>query len=120
MKTRNGLHICVNTYKDPLPLRPPTSVRAEPNFLAVPVICTVVPISVFNDLCSQFFFTNPINVFIDAAPNFLMKPVSKENRTFTLKMYIFEYKSGEFGVLKELIKYILEIVRKLTYGMPFG
>ena len=46
---------------------------------------------------------------IAEAPNVLTKPVSNVNRTDKLKMCIFRYISDEFGVLKKLIKYVLEI-----------
>ena len=55
---------------------------------------------------------------IAEAPNVLTKPVSNVNRTDKLKKYIFEYISDDFGVSKILIRYILEIVGKLYYGMP--
>ena len=126
------MHICLNTYQSPLliltPMRflhqPPAevlplSVKALEYFLVVPVIFIVVPISFFNpDFESKFFFVNSISVFIPAAPNSLMKSVSNVQRTFKLKMYIFKYISNEFGGLKKLIKYILEIVGKLNYAMP--
>ena len=78
---------------------------------------TVVPISFFNDLLVKAFFVNAISLSIPLAPNVLMKAVSNVNRTDKLKMYIFKYISDEFGVSKKLIRYILEIVGKLNYGM---
>ena len=87
-------------------------------FLLVPVTFTVVPIRFFNDLLVKAFFVNAISLSIPLAPNVLMKSVSNVNKTDKLKMYIFKYISDEFGVLKKLIRYILEIVGKLNYGMP--
>ena len=85
----------------------------------VPVSLIVVPTSFFNDLPANSFFTNAIRLLIPALPYVLTKLVSNVNRTDKLKMYIFRYIFDEFGVLKELIRYILEIVGKLNYGMPF-
>ena len=123
------MHICVNTYQSPFfalqqlalvsYLLQPVYEKALVYFLLVPVTFTVVPISFFNDLLVKAFFVNAISLSIPLAPNVLMKSVSNVNRTDKLKMYIFKYISDEFGVLKKLIRYILEIVGKLNYGMPF-
>ena len=123
------MHIWVNTYQSPFfdlqqralvyLLLQPVYEKAPVYFLLVPVTFTVVPISFFNDLLVKAFFVNAISLSIPLAPNVLMKSVSNVNRTDKLKMYIFKYISDEFGVLKKLIRYILEIVGKLNYGMPF-
>ena len=124
MILKRHAYICVNTYQSPLPRQPvPTlSLNAFEYFLLVPVTFTVVPISFFNDLLVKAFFVNAISLSIPLAPNVLMKAVSNVNRTDKLKMYIFKYISDEFEVSKKLIRYIryiLEIVGKLNYGMPF-
>ena len=122
------MHIWVNTYQSPFfdlqqralvyLLLQPVYEKAPVYFLLVPVSFTVVPISFFNDLLVKAFFVNAISLSIPLAPNVLMKSVSNVNRTDKLKMYIFKYISDEFGVLKKLIRYILETVGKLNYGMP--
>ena len=129
------MHICVNIYQSPFfsleqnqeqleqvgnNLLEPLYEKALVYFLLVPVTFTVVPISFFNDLLVKAFFVNAISLSIPLAPNVLMKSVSNVNRTDKLKMYIFKYISDEFGVLKKLIRYILEIVGELNYGMPVG
>ena len=114
-----SMHICVNTYQSPCLFEPPVSLRALEYFLVVPVSFIVVPISFFNDCESKCFFANWTSLFIPVVPNVLTKSVSNVNRTLKLKMYVFKYISDEFGFLERLIKYVLEIVGKSTYGMPF-
>ena len=72
----------------------------------VPVSLIVVPTSFFNDLPTNSFFTNAIRLVIPLAPNVFTKLVSNVNRTDKLKMYIFRYIVDEFGVLRELIRYM--------------
>ena len=83
----------------------------------VPVTFIVVPTNFFNDLPTNSFFTNAIRLLIPVVPNVFTKSVSNVNRTDKLEIYIFKYISDEFGVLKELIMYIVEIVGKLNYGI---
>ena len=113
------MHICINTYQSPsfcwhredlCAVLEPLSFKALENFLMVPVTLIVVPTSFFNDLPTNSFFTNAIRLLIPAAPNVLTKLVSNVNRTDKLKMYIFKYIFDEFGVRKELIRYILETI----------